>query len=306
MNRKLRAGLLVAGAAAVWGAATWVGLQYRPRTEPAAALLRRIPAENALLLFVDFSGLRRSGVLGLLEAPQAVEEAAYRDFARQTGFDYQRDLDTAVLAVAPEGKFLLLRGRFDWKKLRAYVQAQNGNCDESLCRMQGSTPERRISFFPVNSGLMALAVSDAPSAALRMKNEGNQPSVDPPDAPVWVSVPPSLLHSGNSLPAETRVFARGMERAESVVLSFVPESNRFAARLGVRCRTTQDAAELAAQLARTTTLLREMFEREHHSANPTDLSGVLASGTFRSEGSGVIGYWRIERAFIENLFGGLS
>src|SRR2546423_1234043 len=117
MNRKLRAGLLVAGAAAVWGAAIWGGLYYRPRAEPAGALLRRIPASNALLLFVDFAELRRAGVLGLLEAPQTTEEPEYRDFARQTGFDYQQDLDAAVLAVAPEGKFLLLRGRFDWKKL---------------------------------------------------------------------------------------------------------------------------------------------------------------------------------------------
>jgi hypothetical protein len=45
-----------------------------------------------------------------------------------------------------------------------------------------------------------------------------------------------------------------------------------------------------------------MIEREHQKPNPVDLSGVLTSGTFRSEGRRVAGTWPIERAFIENLF----
>jgi hypothetical protein len=47
-----------------------------------------------------------------------------------------------------------------------------------------------------------------------------------------------------------------------------------------------------------------MIEREHHKANPADLSGFLTSGAFRSEGAQVSGYWSIARALIEDLLGG--
>jgi hypothetical protein len=99
------------------------------------------------------------------------------------------------------------------------------------------------------------------------------------------------------------MFARGMELAESVTLSLAPEGNRLSARLDVRCRSDEYAAEMAQQLSRTTTLLRELIERENQKPNPADLSGVLASGAFHSEKRRVIGYWPIERAFLNNALG---
>jgi len=72
----------------------------------------------------------------------------------------------------------------------------------------------------------------------------------------------------------------------------------------VRCRNSQDADDLVMQLTRTTAMLRQMIEREHHTPNPADLSGVLTSGSFRSEGLRVFGYWPIERRFVENMLGG--
>lgn len=282
-------------------AAVWGGLWYRSRDITPAAMLKRVPSSGALVVYLDFAALRRDGILSLGEGPKIAEEPEYRNFARQIHFDYTQDLDSALLAIAPTGKFLLVHGRFDWKSLRAYAQSQNGRCDGSLCRMQGSTPERRISFFPAQSNLMALAVSDDDSAALRMGSSSSGSDAEVPVAPVWVSIPSSALRSGDSLPAETRMFARNMGRAESVILSFVPEGSRFAAKLSVRCRNSQEAGELASQLARTTTLLQQMFEREHRAPNPADLTGVLTSGTFRSEDVHVLGHWPIERAFIGNL-----
>ena len=89
-----------------------------------------------------------------------------------------------------------------------------------------------------------------------------------------------------------------------MVLSFVPDGNRLAAKLNVRCRNSQEAAELVMELSHVTTLLRGMIEREHHRPNPADLSGVLTSGSFRADGVRVFGYWPIERAFVENMLGG--
>lgn len=304
MNRPLRTALLVLAVAAVFAAAIWGGLWYRARAVTPVAMLQRIPASGAVLVYLDFAALRQGGILGMLERPKIAEDAEYRDFARQIDFNYQKDLDSALLAIGPNGKYLLARGRFDWKRLRAYTESQNGRCYDSLCRMQGSTPERRISFFPVQPDFLALAVSDDDSAALRMSAAAGGPPADVPDAPVWVSIPPAVLESADGLPGETRMFARSLGRAESVTLSFVPEGNRFAAMLAVRCRNTEDASELAAQLARLTTVVREAFDSQHHAPNATDLTGVLTAGAFRSENSRVLGHWPIERAFVDNLLGG--
>ena len=285
--------------AAVFGGIAW----RRQRTLTPASWLWRLPRQDTLIAYIDFAALRRAGILSLLDGSKVGEEPDYRSFVQKTRFDYKQDLDAAMVAFAPSGKFMLLKGRFDWTSLRAYVQAQGGRCDNPLCRMTGSAPERRISFFPVLSSLMALAVSQDESAALRMTSPADAPGPEMPAAPVWLSIPPSALKPGSSLPAGTSMFARGMEQAESVLLTFAPEGPRLAARLEVRCRNEQDAADLSAQLAKATGLLRQMIERERQKPNTADLSGVLAAGAFRSEGARVRGYWPIERAFIENALG---
>jgi hypothetical protein len=304
VSQKPPAWLLIVGIAAVCGVSVWGVAWYRSRSLTTASLLKRLPAEDALVAYIDFSALRRGGILQLLDGSKAGEDAEYQSFVRQTQFDYKKDLDTAIVAFAPTGRFLLLKGRFDWKSLRAYVESQNGKCHNSFCRMTGSAPQRRISFFPVRSNLMALAVSPDESAALRLESAVSGPDLQVPAAPVWLSIPTSVLKSSDSLPAGTRMFARSMERAETVTLAFAPEGHGLAARLEVRCRDERDAADLAFQLTRTTSLLREMMDREHRKPNPADLSGVLTSGAFRNEGRRVLGYWSIEPVFVQNVLGG--
>jgi len=282
-----------------------IGVFWRlSRALPAANLLKRLPAANAMLLYVDFDALRRAGVLQLLDGSRTGEDPEYKSFVAGTGFNYTRDLDMAAVAFAPTGKYLLLRGRFQWSKLEAYVRSQQGQCANSICRMAGSTPERRISFFPLRSGIMAMAVSTDEFAAQRLATPGTGPDPEVPHAPLWLSIPPSVLKSGENLPEGTRMFAHSIDRADSVSLEFAPEGNRLAARLIVLCRNDQDAAEVATQLGRITALLREMIRREHQTPNPADLSGVLTSGSFRSQGHRAYGYWPIERKFIENMLGG--
>ncbi len=292
------AALIVICAAALGGIA-W----RRHRTLTPASWLRRLPRQDTLIAYIDFAALRRAGILSMLDGSKVGEELDYQAFVRNTRFDYKRDLDAAMVAFAPSGKFMLLKGRFDWSSLRSYAAAQGGRCDDPLCRMTGSAPERRISFFPVLSNLMALAVSQDDSAALRMTTPAEAPDSEMPGTPVWLSIPPSALKPGSSLPEGTSMFARGMEQAQSVLLTFAPEGSRLAARLEVHCRNEQDAADLSARLAKATGLLRQMIEQEHQTPNPADLSGVLTAGVFRTEGVRVRGYWPIARAFIENALG---
>ena len=294
-----RPAAILGGAALVIAGVMW--LRSQPFTT--ARLLKRLPTDNALVLSVDFRELRRSGVLQMLDGSPASQDADYQSFVRQTGFHYERDLDRVTAAFAPTGKFLLLDGRFDWTRLRAYVAEQGGHCERDLCRMQGSMPERQISFFPLRSGLMALAVSPDRSAALRLATPEPGPPAAPPASPAWLLVPAAMLRSGDNLPAGTRMFAHSLSDAESVTLAFTPEGRRLAAKLDVLCRSEIDAADAALDLTRVTGLLRQMIARENQAPNPADLSGVLAAGSFRSDGKRVYGYWPLERSFVENLFG---
>jgi hypothetical protein len=303
VNHRVRAWLLIVLIATICAGAVWSVAWYRSRDLTTAALLKRLPSSGALVVYVDFEALRGAGILQRIEASKLTEDTEYADFVRKTDFDYKQDLNSAIAAFAPTGKFLLLRGQFDWKSLRSYVASENGACYNSLCRMQGSTPERRISFFPLQTNLMALAVSEDESAAIRLQDTVPGPVLEAPDAPVWLSIPASLLRSSD-LPTGTLPFAHAVEQADAIMLSFSPESNRIAAKLSVRCRTTQDATELVTQLSRATTVLREMLERDHQPADRAGLSSVLTAGTFRSDGIRVFGYWPIEKSFLDNIFSG--
>jgi hypothetical protein len=207
------------------------------------------------------------------------------------------------VSFTPSGKYMLLKGRFDWKSLHNYAIEQGGSCMTSTCKMAGSTADRHISFFPVQSGLMALAISPEDTAAVHLTERPSGPPAEVPNTPIWLTVPGALLKSGDILPSGTRMFAHGMEKAEKLTLTFAPEGDRMAARLEVRCRNEQDAVEVSSQLAAATLTLRQMLEREHQKPGPADLAGVLAAGSFRSEGQTVYGYWPIERVFIETILG---
>lgn len=274
---------------------------YRVQDATSSSLIARLPADAALIS-VDFAALRRAGILESFGA--IAEEPDYKAFVERTRFDYKRDLDAALLALSPHGKYFLLRGRFDWKALNAYASAEGGACQGSLCRMTGSQPDRKIGFFPLQDGILAMAVAPDPAAVESLRLRGAPVNYPLPDAPIWVALSPAAIRSGEGLPTGTRMFARSMEKAQSVTLALAPEGSRFALRLDVRCRGEQEAADIAGQLTHTTEMLRDFIAREHQTPNPGDLSGVLTSGAFRAEGKRVNGYWPIERAFLDNLLAG--
>ena len=297
--------LLLAAAACLLALAG--GYWLRSRALRPAALLARLPRRDALIACVDFQALRRAGILQMFDGSNVEQDPEYRSFVERTHFDYTRDLDFAVAAFAPGGKFLLLRGRFDWKSLEAYVRSQNGQCADSFCRMTGSAPDRLISFFPLRSNLMALAVSPDDSAALRMAEPGPAPEPETSafagNAPLWVSIPASALKSPVALPEGARPFADAVGQAGSATLAFIPENGRIAATLDIRCAKAGDAAQIALRLTSATEALRDALTRDHRQPDPAGLSGVLAAGSFQAQGQRVLGRWPIEKAFLRNVLG---
>lgn len=301
MRRRL---LIASGLAVALGA---IGTAVYFRTRDLATpeqILARLPADGASVLSIDFASLRRAGVLEMLAGPVVQEEPEYTAFVRQTGFNYQRDLDHAFLSFHPNGVYLLVRGRFDWKRLEAYAREQGGGCFNGLCRLQGSQPARMISFFALKGNLMALAVSPDAWAAARMNEPAkNVRPIAPLPQPVWLSLSPAALRKTDSFPTGTQLFAKAMQDAQSATLSIAPREKSFDAQLDVVCPDGREAASVAAQFEKVTTVLKELIAKERRKPGPGDLATALAAGVFRQDGARVTGHWPIERALLEQLAG---
>jgi len=269
-----------------------------------ADLASYLPDKNSTLLYIDVDAMRRSGILNMLAGSKAAEELEYKSFVEQTSFDYRHDLDAIAATFNGDQIFFVLRGRFDWKKLRAYAQRQGGKCRNSFCSLDGSKPERRISFYPLKSNLMALAVSQDDMAAYQVVRNASHVNPFAPVEPVWVLVPAAVLKRSDSLPTGTRAFAIALANAERVVFSIGPEGDHLQASMNVTCSNPETASALLVQLESTTNTLRKWLAREHQQPNSTDLSGVLTAGSFRREDRRVLGQWPLQRAFVDALAGG--
>ena len=290
--------VLVVCIAMVSGSVWW-----RSRAITTVGMLKRVPTTDSLVLYVDFAELRRLSVLMKLAGSLQNQDPDYVSFVRKTNFDYTNDLDSAVVSFAPDGNYMVLKGRFDWKALSNYAVAESGFCNNTFCRMPGSTPERHISFFPLQPNLMALGVSQEDSSAERMQKVDPGPDPEAPNAPIWLSVPPSIGRSGRKLPDGAKMYASSVEGALGVTLAAVPAKDGFSARMEVRCRGLSEAVALASELTQKTQLAKSLIEREGQKPNPADFSGFITSGKFHNEGTRVFGEWPAQKALIENLLG---
>lgn len=260
---------------------------------------------DAIILHIDFDALRRAGFLNAIAGNRVTEEPEYKLFVQQSGFDYRQDLDSVTAAFHGGKTLALARGRFQWRTLRDYVAAQQGACRNTFCRMAGSQPDRQISFFPMRSDIMALAVgADEWAASELQAKRGGPPPFALPGRPVWLHVPSSVLRQERDLPAGARLFAKAMRDSEQVMLSLGRVNLGLEAFLDVTCQTPEAATLLLTQLRGVTALLRDLLAKEGKTANPRDLSGVLVGGAFRAEGRMVHGNWAVPADFLEAFTGG--
>ena len=306
MAYRLRGWLVVAAVVILCIGAVWTADWYRSRSIGSReALLARLPSKDAIILAIDFAALRRARLIDMLANSKTPEDPEYRQFVAKTEFDYKQDLDLALAAFGPNGKFFLLKGRFDWGSLRSYVKSAGGDCYNTLCKMTGSSPERKISFFPLRPEIMALAVSNEPEAAFHLyEAPAAGRTIRIPGEPFWISFPGSALKQAGTLPTGTQIFAKSLEEADDVMLAIGPDGRNFQAKLSVNCRSEKDASALAAELERSTSLLRSMIARENRTPNPRDLSGVLTAGEFSHNGRQVFGHWPISQGLVQDALTG--
>ena len=92
------------------------------------SLLATIPSNTQTTIYADFAALRQSPFIANLRewapTPQQVDPE-YAQFLRDTGFDYERDLDRIAIALIRRGPitsyFVVADGRFDRKKINTYT-----------------------------------------------------------------------------------------------------------------------------------------------------------------------------------------
>jgi hypothetical protein len=101
---------------------------FRSATSGRNALLSWMPEDAEAVLFVDFAELRRAPFFAdlLAWAPKPDADQEYRQFVRDTGFDYEKDLDRLAVGFEQRGAgkifFAVGDGHFDERKIKAYAE----------------------------------------------------------------------------------------------------------------------------------------------------------------------------------------
>ena len=279
---------------------------FRPRYRTAAELVGLLPQSSAVVVYVDLNALRTAGFLKRFNESLATQEAEYRKFVTSTGFVYERDLDALAVSSFPDQTFAVARGRFDWKRLRDYVTANGGSCQDSLCQVPASKPDRRLSFLRIRSNLMALAISADATAAYDLRPRTTRDHFQTPDYPAWVRVPKRLLDNPKSLPPPVQVIAVALSGASSIVLGFRTDlSQRDTGGLLLRMDASFDTAVYASlarnHMAQLVGLFKSMASSQSADPESADLSRALSSGSFLSNDSELQGEWHIPGTLIDSL-----
>ena len=278
-------------------------MYLRSRSESTAKLLERLPQNSTAVFYIDFDGLRKAGLMEIFGGSEMVREPEYRAFVQQTGFDYATDLDSAILAFHPTGKYMLLRGRFNWPLLKHYTEVQGGTCRHAFCRTEGSTPDRQISYFPIDGQTMGLAVSSDAWAATQLWDHRKH-TLHVPEEPVWAVLSSAAWKDGTALPSGARAFALALENVDRVLFTAGRAPDGVELTMNVNCQSPGQAARVTLRLRETTSTLLNLIRDEGQKPNPADLSGILTAGAFEQRDTEVVGRWPIPRSFLASLAGG--
>jgi hypothetical protein len=298
--RRVTLAIVLAGVSLAVGAVVLKLRDNREFSNPALQL-SRFPFDSAVVASIDFTAMRQIALPG---PAKVAPEPEYRAFLDGTGFDYRKDVDHIYASISPGGNFFVVQGRFDWNRLSAYARQQGGSCYQSLCRMQGSTPQRRISFLPLRDDMMALAVSTDDLAATRLSKPGTPVTISIPTAPAWVSIGSTALRQPSLVPPGLRVMMSGLQSAERVLLTVSGSGKGIEIRMDASCPNKADAGLLTSEFRNTARVIREGMTQKQL-ATDDELAVMLAAGKFEQQGTHVSGRWPVAKTFLESMLDGL-
>jgi hypothetical protein len=140
--------------------------KWRPRSGSAREeILSLMPADASAVLFLDFAELRHAPFIAQFYAwaplPQADPE--YAQFVKDTGFDYERDLDRIAIAVEKRGQdsalFAIADGKFDRQKVSAFALKDGAalrTAGREIFSVPASGTAKKISFVFLQDNRIAL------------------------------------------------------------------------------------------------------------------------------------------------------
>lgn len=141
-------------------------------TATRAAMLAILPSDASAVLFADVAEIRSSAFAAELYkwAPQPQVDPEYTRFLRDTGFDYERDLDRVAIAMIKRddasGVFAVADGRFDQAKIEAYATQSGSHINRTghqIYSVNISGSARRMSFTFLRADRIALTDDDLPA-----------------------------------------------------------------------------------------------------------------------------------------------
>lgn len=234
---------------------------------PAPQLLSALPSGAPTLVYLDLAAVRASSFYQHRpdKAPIAIPNQDYADFVRNTGFDFEKDLDRAVIASWPaSGKeqrknVAIALGRFDRAKIRGYAM-RKGKLDQQ----QG----HEVFLFPTGDpmGFVSVTFLDdhrialvaGPSIAALFAGHADDPGADPAveraarldgaAAFLITRVPPI---PDNAVPGGAAPAAQLLSMARSVqwiTLAARPEGDDLRISLEGECDNSTDALQIKSAL----------------------------------------------------------
>ena len=133
------------------------------------ALLRALPPNATAVIYVDIEEFRRAAILkavtafGASATGNATTDPEYKQFVKESGFDYERDLDRIGIAVTNHGParnyFALADGKFDRQKIETHLR-KNGRSEQAdgreIFHIATGDPGRTVSMEFVSNERIAL------------------------------------------------------------------------------------------------------------------------------------------------------
>jgi len=267
-------------------------------------LVKQLPPGDFTRFYADLGALRQAGLLHLLTGVSPIQEKDYQEFVRQTQFDYTRDMDALAGASDGEQFFFLLRGRFQWDKLKQYAAAHGGTCRRLSCVVPTSKSGYWVNLVRVQSDVTGLSISANSAAAETLRRKAPETEHAFPTDPVWVSVSRAVLSKPDALPLPMRILAISLQSADRVVLSLGAVTDKQAAfqvELKANFPIEASAETARAQLEIETKMLKLGLQRAHRQPNPADLTGLIAAGSFRRVRKEVLGSWPVRWELLRTL-----
>lgn len=304
------------------GAGWWLWRQKQDQ----GLLFDRLPGENVLLVYLDVDRLRHADSLAPLLRQRVDPDPDYKSFVRQTGFDYQRDLDGAAVCYLTDRVYVLARGRFDAARLRRYALAQGGSCEgvsggaglDRPCRMPASQPGRTISFLLLSPRVLALATAPEPDA-VRQLETAPEPSAAPlakaavvaGDSPplLWATATPAgldrALQDSPSLSPNLALFSRALAGAQRAYLLIADQSPNLQISLRAVCASEVQAGEIRRLLQGLNDLVAGVMRAPRLGNQSNIWQRVLASAAISQDKNTVRASWTLDQIVLQS-FGSAS